>query len=296
MSDVRTIRVFIAAPVGATGAADQTQRDSLKPRMPIVRDLGLGSLEHWRFAMSRRAITICIFYVLAATPGSRGDDSESKQLIQESVNKIRAKFDLTEERLTNALFADFDRAIESARAKGTGDAANARRIDQLKGAKEKFSASGTLPLPEVLLKPVDTFEHSLNSAKKEMEESFDKAISAASKMKLDEFAAELSSRKKTFEQNFDKRHPPRIVARWLHVVGRKSRFQWDFASDGRIISPSADKRTWEINGRTLIIRTPSAKAPGGAWTDKCKISADGKSYTGRNQDKTEIQGTRLESE
>ena len=66
--------------------------------------------------MSLRSIAICVVCVLTATAGSRGDDSESKQLIQEGVNKARSKFDLTEERLTNELLADFDRAMESARA------------------------------------------------------------------------------------------------------------------------------------------------------------------------------------
>ena len=247
--------------------------------------------------MSLRSIAICVVGFLTATAGSRGDESESKQLILEGVNKARAKFELTEERITNALLADFDKAVESARAKGTGDDASAKRIDQLKAAKEKFSAKGTLPLPEVLLKPVDTFENSLNAAKKELEQSFDKGISAASKMKLDEFAGELTSQKKTFEESFDKRHPPRIVSRWVHVVNRRSRNQFDFASDGRIIAPDGgDGRTWEINGRTLIIRSRDQKAPGGAWVDKCQISADGKSYSGRSQVKAEIQGTRIETE
>lgn len=246
--------------------------------------------------MSLRAIAICVVGFLMVTAGSRGDEAESKQLILEGVNKARAKFELTEERITNALLADFDKAVESARAKGTSDTANAKRIDQLKEAKEKFSAKGTLPLPEVLLKPVDTFENSLNGAKKELEQSFDKGISAASKMKLDEFADELTSQKKTFEQSFDKRHPPRIVSRWVHVVNRRGRNQFDFASDGRIIAADGAGRTWEINGRTLILRAPDRKAPGGAWVDKCQIAADGKSYRGRNQDKAEIQGTRIEAE
>ncbi|MBC7817743.1 MAG: hypothetical protein IAG10_12690 [Planctomycetaceae bacterium] len=245
--------------------------------------------------MSLRAIVICMVCVLTVTSGLRGDDSESKQLIQEGVNKARAKFDLAEERLTKALLADFDRAMESARAKGTGDDANAKRVDQLKEAKGKFSDSGTLPLPEVLLKPVDTFEHSLNAATKELEQSFDKAISAASKSKFDEFAAELSSQKKVFEQAFVKRHPPRIVARWVHVWKREYRVQFDFASDGRIIAPDGVERTWEIKGKTLILRQPDRRAPGGVWVDKCQISADGKSYRGRNQDNVETQGTLLES-
>jgi hypothetical protein len=247
--------------------------------------------------MSLRAIAICVVVVLTATAGSRGDEAESKKLIQEGVDKARAKLELAEERLTKALLADFDKAIESARSKGTGDDASAKRVEQLKKAKEKFSASGTLPLPEVLLKPVDTFEHSLNAATKELEESFDKASSAASKMKLDEFAAELSSQKKTFEKAFVKRHPPRIISRWVHIVNRRDRMQFNFASDGRIVMRDGNApSTWEINGRTLTLRHPDRRAPGGAWVDKCQISADGKSYRGRNQDKAEIQGTRLESE
>lgn len=246
--------------------------------------------------MPLRRVTICLILFSTAFISARSDDSESRQLIQGGVTKARMKFDLAEERLTKALLDDFDSAIASARSKGDNEPANANRIQQLKKARDQFSASGILPLPEVLSKPVDTFEASLNQAREEAEQAFDMAISVTSKMKQDAFTNELTAQKKNFLVSFAKRHPPRIVSRWVHVVGRNDRYRFDFASDGRIIAPDGDFRSWQISGRTLTIKSPAAKAPGGFWIDRCRLSPDGNSYVGRNQDKTEILGKRLPAE
>jgi hypothetical protein len=60
-------------------------------------------------------------------------------------------------------------------------------------------------------------------------------------------------------------------------------------SSGHIDSPhNAD--TWEMHGNQLIFRWPSRFARGGVWIDTCTISADGRTYSGENQDRAPISG------
>lgn len=74
---------------------------------------------------------------------------------------------------------------------------------------------------------------------------------------------------------------PTVVATWgFRVNGKDAAIK--LFSNGRINEPDS-KNTWVQKGDTLILRWPDPKAPGGAWQDTCKISADGKSFTGRNQ-------------
>src|SRR5207248_2263691 len=60
-------------------------------------------------------------------------------------------------------------------------------------------------------------------------------------------------------------------------------------SNGAINKPDS-KNTWVRKGDTLTLCWQDRKAPGGAWLDTCKISADGKTFTGRNQIGTAVEG------
>src|SRR5262245_19831570 len=74
---------------------------------------------------------------------------------------------------------------------------------------------------------------------------------------------------------------PSVVATWEHQVNGKSA-TIRLYSNGKINAPDS-KNSWVQQGNTLTLRWPDPKAPGGTWQDTCKISADGKTFTGRNQ-------------
>jgi hypothetical protein len=64
-----------------------------------------------------------------------------------------------------------------------------------------------------------------------------------------------------------------------------------FFSNGHLDAPNSPN-TWVIRGdRNLILRWPNKGAPGGAWLDACRISNDGRTYIGKNQNGTRIIGT-----
>jgi hypothetical protein len=55
-----------------------------------------------------------------------------------------------------------------------------------------------------------------------------------------------------------------------------------FLSNGRI-STSDNPATWSFKNGVITMRWPNPQAPGGAWRDVCRLSADGRSYKGKNQ-------------
>jgi len=83
--------------------------------------------------------------------------------------------------------------------------------------------------------------------------------------------------------------------------------RWPFAGPWRhsvdlggshVIYPKADGTIhsqppgtgWKIEGDVLALAWPRGDAPGGVWTDRCRISADGRYYLGRNQRQAAIVG------
>ena len=79
---------------------------------------------------------------------------------------------------------------------------------------------------------------------------------------------------------------PVVEATWeLQVAGKdksvvKSAIK--LYSNGHI-NDADGKNTWVKKDHTLTLRWVNPKAPGGAWVDTCKVSADGKTFAGRNQ-------------
>jgi len=84
--------------------------------------------------------------------------------------------------------------------------------------------------------------------------------------------------------------PPTVVEAWMHRAGRGRESKMLLYSNGRINKPDG-AATWSRDGRKLELRWPGERAPGGVWIDRCQISIDGKSYSGRNQEAVRISGT-----
>jgi hypothetical protein len=83
-----------------------------------------------------------------------------------------------------------------------------------------------------------------------------------------------------------------MVGRWTHIVDGEPR-QIELLRSGKI-NREDGKATWRLEEAKLILMWPNKNAPGGAWTDRCDVAGDAKSYVGKNQDGTAIRGTRTD--
>src|SRR5262249_52969973 len=72
-----------------------------------------------------------------------------------------------------------------------------------------------------------------------------------------------------------------VPGRWQHSPGRPA--ETTFRPDGAILSDGHKDGSWTLDGSTLTLTWPNPQAPGGAWIDRCELSADGLRYRGRNQ-------------
>jgi hypothetical protein len=76
---------------------------------------------------------------------------------------------------------------------------------------------------------------------------------------------------------------------WLHQNRSKIILQ----PNGTIINGRA-RGNWTQNGNVVVLRWPNREAPGGAWADRVRLSPDGNSYDGRNQNGAHIFGKRAQ--
>ena len=82
-----------------------------------------------------------------------------------------------------------------------------------------------------------------------------------------------------------------VVGRWKHSVNSGKEYDLTIFAEGGVNNPKGPV-TWNLRGNQLTMRWPSKDAPGGVWIDRCTVSPDGKSYSGKNQKGYTIRGTR----
>ena len=80
-----------------------------------------------------------------------------------------------------------------------------------------------------------------------------------------------------------------LVAVWQHRVDDGPATTIELYSDGSI-GHSAGRASWAVKGRELTMSWPNARAPGGAWRDRCVLADDRSSYSGMNQNGNKISG------
>jgi hypothetical protein len=83
-----------------------------------------------------------------------------------------------------------------------------------------------------------------------------------------------------------------IVGKWRHVVDGEPQ-EITLLPSGKINDERSTK-TWTLQGRILTLTWPNDDAPGRAWVDTCRVSEDGNSYAGKNQQGSDIHGTKLD--
>ncbi|MEC7566868.1 MAG: arabinan endo-1,5-alpha-L-arabinosidase [Planctomycetota bacterium] len=86
----------------------------------------------------------------------------------------------------------------------------------------------------------------------------------------------------------------KLVGSWKHVVNDQDHYNIFFEVSGQLSGVAGDA-FWKLNANQLTLRWLDPNAPGGAWIDEVTLSADGKSYSGKNQNGTTIRGTKVGS-
>lgn len=73
---------------------------------------------------------------------------------------------------------------------------------------------------------------------------------------------------------------PAPVGTWRHWVDYANPQTIELLADHTV---RGGKGRWARDGRNVVLRWPSAEAPGGAWLDRVILEPPGRSYVGRNQ-------------
>lgn len=241
--------------------------------------------------MSHRLIALAAL-ALAAPLVARGDDPDP---VTAAYQKAKDAHQKELERLRKELLDALQKREDAARNDG-----NKKLVDQVKAEREAFEAGGALPK----IVPTTGYRAGVKSANAGMLAAYKDAVKGYVKAKLDDKAAAAEAELKEFEKDagLAKEPPPKaapkepyVVASWAHQVNHKGdvrRSTFKLYSNGRINNPNG-RGSWSITGNVIVFTWPDAEAPGGAWKDVCTLSADAKSYVGKNQLGAVIKGVRI---
>ena len=83
---------------------------------------------------------------------------------------------------------------------------------------------------------------------------------------------------------------PSVVGRWMHTVDDSRVYDIFFEPSGEITGTKG-KSEWELKGESLLMKWHDPKAPGCMWIDEVKIDLKAKTYAGKNQIGTTIDGS-----
>jgi hypothetical protein len=156
-------------------------------------------------------------------------------------------------------------------------------LDVLKAEKKRFEDKGLIPLSEPMWPFAQMYLSSVQAAQAQLRKSYSPDIEKALKAKKEDVVKDLRTELSTAID-------PKIVARWRHQPGNGPEGKMRLYSNGKIGEPDG-QATWTLdNNGTLTLRWPNPKAPGNAWVDVCKLSGNGSTYSGANQNNMKISG------
>ena len=82
-----------------------------------------------------------------------------------------------------------------------------------------------------------------------------------------------------------------MVGWWYHSVDGGESTLLELHEGGDVVVEGHSPR-WKQEGWRLRLTWPDSRAPGGGWVDDCGVSADGRAYSGKNQNGNLVRGTR----
>jgi hypothetical protein len=190
------------------------------------------------------------------------------------LDKARSAYDKAREKHRGELLKRFDEVVERITTQKSGAEERAKRIDVVNAEKERFEKDGLIPWSESMRPHLVTYQKNLGLAEAPLRKAFDREIDLALKAKDGEQVNKLRT-------DLAIALDVKVVATWTHdAAGLKS--ETKLYSNGKLHSPN-HKATWTFQNGVLALKWPNAAIPGGVWTDTCTVSADGLTYSCKNQ-------------
>jgi tRNA A-37 threonylcarbamoyl transferase component Bud32 len=186
------------------------------------------------------------------------------------------------------LLKEFDTVIAELRKRNDSVEEKLKRIDLVKREKERFENRGLIPWSERMRPHVDRYLASLGRAQENLraayEPQIDKALRAGNDKEVDRLRAE-----------WKRRLDVKVMARWRHfAIGRGSLIVTLYSNgsinNSDVIVPRPqinDIWNYDFKDDVLSFRWCAPDRPGGVLTAKLRVSPDGKTYAGTNDDKPE---------
>lgn len=181
------------------------------------------------------------------------------------------------------LLKQFDKLNAPLMQQASRTPAALKGVDLLAEERKVFESNGLIPWSAPMRPFAAAYLQAIDKAAKTLRKTYLPAIQAQTRRKNTSEAARLRS-------ELDSIVSPPLVAKWRHQANNDPyKMVWFFAN-GAIGRPEGDSR-WSCDERgALEIRWRNPNAPNGVYVDKCKVSGDGKTYTGRGNTGASISG------
>ena len=186
-------------------------------------------------------------------------------------------FDKSRQDARATLLADFDTVVDRLEKMNGSTEQRLKLIDVVKEEKKRFENSGLIPWSEPMRPYLAKYFAATSAAEDNLRRAYHSLIDAQLKAKNESMAADLKA-------DLSNLLNVRVVARWRDFRDGKFEFINSLYSNGRI-GKIDGKTTWSYAKGVLIQRWPNRpEAPGGAWIETLKVSADGTTFAGTNND------------
>jgi hypothetical protein len=234
------------------------------------------------------------FWILAFLLAATLPVLAEEDLIATKLDSARLKYQEEIERLRTELLVTLQNKEDAARK--AGDVA---AVDRIKAEREAFNLADDLPLvvstaryKQGIVKAKSALKTAVQTGVKEYLAAKQDDLAKALQPELEELQVATAPPPKKVKAQ--KNEPqPYVVCEGVHQATNGGntilRAEFKLYSNGRINDPES-RNTWRQQGRILTMRWQNAEAPGGVWVDIVTLTADGRSFKGKNQVGTTITG------
>lgn len=241
-----------------------------------------------------------LFWILAILLVATVPVVAQEDLIATKLDSARLKYQEEIERQKSDLLETLQNKEDAARK--AGDIA---AVDRVKAERDAFNLADNLPsvvstahYKQGIIKAKLALKTAIQTGVKEYLAAKQDDLAKALQPELDELQEATAPPPKKVKA--EKNEPqPYVVCEGVHQATNDGntilRAEFKLYSNGRINDPDS-RNTWRQQGRILTMRWQNAEAPGGAWVDIVMLTADGRSFKGKNQVGTTISGILTPSE
>ena len=178
----------------------------------------------------------------------------------------------------------FDKKLELTRASTKlSDEERKQLIASLEAERALFAKQESLPFSPTMRSDLLAYFGKVKKAEAALAKAYDNGIEYYSRKSLKDDAEVLLAEKQ-------KALPPHVVAVWaLNLEGDPEHvYNRTLKSDG-----TTQNGTWTMDEDKIVLRSPNAQAPGGAWILTCLVKPDGLHLNATNQLGNKFEGKLL---